>query len=110
MADLLAILTSLAWPFAITLAWLAGGERCELLLSDVALGAGMPGTELARQVQARWPGMAVLLMSGYAAERLQTPDAAAAPVELLHKPYGRRELAQAMARVLAARGPASAPR
>lgn len=92
------------------LAWLAGGERCELLLSDVALGAGMPGTELARQVQARWPGVAVLLMSGYAAERLQTPDASPSPVELLHKPYGRQELAQAMVRALAARGLRSAQR
>ena len=87
------------------LAWLAGGERCELLLSDVALGAGMPGTELVRRVQTRWPGVAALLMSGYAEERLQAADTDPSTVELLHKPYGRNELAQALARALAACDP-----
>lgn len=84
------------------LARLAAGQRCDLLLTDIALGAGMRGTELARQVQSRWPGVAVLLMSGYAAELLRPPGANEANWELLHKPYERAELARAIARALKA--------
>lgn len=71
-----------------------------LLLSDIALGPGMRGTELAAQARARLPAIAVLLMSGYsedliAADRDSPPD-----WELLQKPFGRDELAAAMARLL----------
>jgi PAS domain S-box-containing protein len=92
------------------LARLEGGARCELLLTDIALGAGMRGTELARQVQARWPGVAVLLMSGYSAELLQAPEDSAAAWELLRKPYDRPELARAIARALKARPQNLGPR
>ena len=37
----------------------------DLLLSDIALGAGMRGTELAERSPAPGPGLAVLLTSGY---------------------------------------------
>ena len=49
---------------------LAQDKGFDLLLSDVALGAGMRGTELARQAKERAPGLAILLMSGYSAELL----------------------------------------
>ena len=70
----------------------------ELLLSDVALGPGMRGTELARQVRARSPRVAVLLMSGYSAETIEGVGA----WEVLRKPFDRAELARAVARALAA--------
>ena len=76
-------------------------ERVDLLLSDIALGAGMRGSELARQVRAKLPQVAVLLMSGYSAELLQAPDASAASWELLRKPFERDELARAVVRALA---------
>jgi PAS domain S-box-containing protein len=85
------------------LASLHGGARCELLLTDIALGAGMRGTELARQVHTRWPGVAVLLMSGYSSELLQAPEDGPAAWELLRKPYERTELARAIGRALKAR-------
>jgi CheY-like chemotaxis protein len=87
------------------LASLAAGERCQLLLTDIALGAGMRGTELARQVQSRWPEVAVLLMSGYSAELLQPPGGGESAWELLRKPYERADLARAIGRALAARPP-----
>ncbi len=77
-----------------------------LLLSDVALGAGMRGSELARQVQAALPGMAVLLMSGYSPDVLQSEEAQADPaasLPLLRKPFDREQLAAAMTRALALR-------
>ena len=84
------------------------GPRSEhdLLLSDVALGPGLRGTELVRQVRQRWPGIALLLMSGYSTDLLQGQDLD--PAELLHKPFERAELAQAMVRALAARGVSTA--
>ncbi|MEH0167961.1 PAS domain S-box protein [Roseateles microcysteis] len=72
----------------------------DLLLSDIALGPGMRGTELAARAQASRPGMAVLLMSGYSSELLDADRDSPPGWELLRKPYGREELAAAMARLL----------
>ena len=74
----------------------------DLLLSDVALGTGMRGTELAREVRTRHPGIAVLLVSGFSAELLDINQTAPASWELLAKPYSRSELQAAMAQALAA--------
>lgn len=76
----------------------------ELLISDIALGPGMRGTELARVAQQRLPGLAVLLMSGFSAELLDADRESPADWELLPKPYSRSQLAQAIAAVLARRG------
>ena len=80
------------------LASLALQSDFELLLTDVALGPGMRGTELARLVQARLPGIAVLLMSGYAAETIESRGALV--WELLRKPFDRAQLAGAVARTV----------
>lgn len=85
------------------LAWLQElQDKQELLpaclLSDVALGAGMRGTELARQVQDAWPTIRILLTSGFSADLLQ--GAADWSWPLLPKPYNRAELAEALARIL----------
>ncbi|MGH6648269.1 PAS domain S-box protein [Aquabacterium sp.] len=71
-----------------------------LLLSDIALGAGMRGMAVARQAQARLPTLAIILMSGFSSELLDANRDAPEHWELLQKPYGRDELAQAIARVL----------
>lgn len=74
----------------------------QLLLSDIALGPGMRGTELAREAQARLPHLAILLMSGFSAELLDTSQSAPLSWELLAKPYSREELAHALATALQA--------
>lgn len=76
----------------------------DLLLTDIALGAGLRGTELASQAQRRLPNLAVLLMSGFSAELLEADQNAPAGWELLQKPYSRAELAQAIARALSGGG------
>lgn len=73
-----------------------------LLLSDIALGAGMRGTQLAAEVQRRLPQVAVLLMSGYSSELLDADRESPPTWELLRKPYSRGELARAIARLVAA--------
>lgn len=82
----------------------AEGAAFDLLLSDIALGSGMRGTELAGQAQRRFPGMAVLLMSGFSADLLAADQDAPPGWELLQKPYSRAELAQAIARALSGGG------
>jgi PAS domain S-box-containing protein len=85
----------------LALAELEGGPAFGLLLSDIALGAGLRGTQLAQLAQARRPELAVLLMSGYSSELLDADEASA--WELLRKPFTREDLARAMAKVLAGR-------
>lgn len=72
----------------------------DILLSDIALGPGMRGTELAALVQQRMPSLRVLLMSGYSADLLEADRVAPPAWELLRKPYSREELAAAISRVL----------
>ena len=71
----------------------------DLLLTDIALGAGMRGTELAARGAAALPGAAVLLMSGFSAELLDADRDSPPSWELLRKPYTRAELARAIAKV-----------
>jgi PAS domain S-box-containing protein len=82
--------------------WLERGAPIDLLLTDVALGPGMRGTQLASQARDRYPGLPVLLMSGFSAELLDDSHAALPDCEVLRKPFSRAELARAMARSLAA--------
>ncbi|MEZ2299650.1 PAS domain S-box protein [Variovorax sp. RCC_210] len=72
----------------------------DLLLSDIALGAGMRGTQLATEAQQLFPRLAILLMSGFSSELLDADRDMPASWELLPKPYTRAELARAIARLL----------
>jgi CheY-like chemotaxis protein len=74
--------------------------RFDLLLTDIALGPGIRGTQLALQAQQRQPTLAVLLMSGFSEELLDADRTSPADWELLRKPYTREELAGAIARVV----------
>ena len=73
----------------------------ELLLSDIALGAGMRGTQLAQAVQHRLPDISVVLMSGFSEDLLQADRDAPPRWELLPKPFSRHALARALARAVA---------
>ncbi len=85
------------------------GTAYDLLLSDVALGSGLRGTELAQRVNQQRPAMAVVLMSGYSQElsgASPSGSAAAAPGRawtFLPKPFTRVELATAMGLALGQR-------
>ncbi len=74
---------------------LAGEERFDLLLSDVVLGPGLRGTELAQRARELQPGLPVLLMSGYPADADAPAD-----VPLLRKPFTREQLGRAVGGVL----------
>ena len=81
------------------LAILASGQPFELLLSDIALGVGIRGTQLAAEAQKCRPELRVLLVSGYSAELLDADRDAPVEWALLQKPYSREELTNAISRV-----------
>jgi PAS domain S-box-containing protein len=82
---------------------LGANASFDLLLTDIALGPGMRGTQLAAEAQQRFPDIAILLMSGFSSELLDADRDSPPSWELLRKPYTRGELAQAIAKVIAAR-------
>jgi CheY-like chemotaxis protein len=83
------------------LAQLAANEDIALLFSDVMLGGGMNGIELAQAARSLRPQLGVLLTSGYD-EPATTTTGAASPFELIRKPYRREQLAVALRRNLVA--------
>jgi PAS domain S-box-containing protein len=81
---------------------LSAAEKVELLLTDIALGAGIRGTQLAARVSELLPGTAILLMSGFSSELLEADRDSPPTWELLRKPCSREELAGAIASALGA--------
>ncbi len=81
------------------LAALQATSRIDLLLSDVVLPGGVSGPDLAEQVTDRYPGIKVLLMSGYPDARHRRSPLVE-NTELLGKPFGKRDLAQKVRAVL----------
>jgi PAS domain S-box-containing protein len=65
-----------------------------LVFADVMLPGGMHGTELARKLRERRPGLKVLLTSGFGEGALIERGLSEGPVELLAKPYKVEELAR----------------
>jgi PAS domain S-box-containing protein len=66
----------------------------DLLITDVVLGGGMNGRQLAQKMHARWPGLRVLCVSGYTDGVLpEVIDGRADGLHFLAKPFRRRDLA-----------------
>jgi PAS domain S-box-containing protein len=72
----------------------------ELLFTDVVLGAGDSGVELAADLQALRPTLKVLLTSGYEFGSWDTTVGDTGELELLRKPYRRDDLITTLQRVL----------
>ena len=76
---------------ALTIAERVGGDDIDLVLSDVVM-PDMGGPELVRRLLARWPGMKVLFMSGYAeGDKLQV-GAEYPGRSFLQKPFSSESL------------------
>jgi len=76
---------------------LAAREDIDVVFSDVIMPGEINGLDLARHVRENYPGVAVVLASGYTAQQ-HGDKGAPSDVELLHKPYSRAALAAALAR------------
>jgi len=84
---------------------LAQGPAIDVVLSDIVIAGAMSGLDLALSVQARWPDMPLVLMTGYS-EALAR--GAAGGFTVLAKPFTQVEVAEAIRRARAAQG-AKAP-
>ena len=73
---------------------LAEEPSVALLFSDVVMPGGMNGYELAEQATAAYPGLKVLLTSGYTEKAVADNGQARFAANLLSKPYSYDELAQ----------------
>ena len=70
------------------------------LFSDIVLGTGMNGVELAQEARRLRPNLLVLLTSGYERDALESDAGGAHGYVVLQKPYRREELSAAMRAVL----------
>ena len=79
-----------------------------LLFSDVMLGAGMSGVQLAMEARRRHPELAVLITSGY---EPGVPDITddLGKLTLLPKPYSREDLSAAVRKALDGNAKAASP-
>ena len=71
-----------------------------LLFSDVVLGSGMDGIELAREARRVRPDLPILLASGYPGSGDRRHEESEETFELLRKPYRREQLTCAIRRLL----------
>jgi len=85
-----AVLEAVSGADAISI--LERGVDVALVFSDVVMTGGVSGFDLARWVAKHRPGIGILLTSGFAAEALQDRADAVNGVQLLRKPYNRRDL------------------
>jgi CheY-like chemotaxis protein len=79
---------------------LSSGDTFDVVFSDVVM-PGVSGLELARRIEDRWPGVPVLLTSGYSHVLAQD---ARHGFPLLRKPYSVEELSSALRRAITRAG------
>jgi PAS domain S-box-containing protein len=79
---------------------LEGGERIDLLFTDLIMPGGMNGVVLAREARRRQPRLKVLLTTGYAEASLERTDIGGSEFDLLNKPYRRTDLIRRVRAIL----------
>ncbi len=77
-----------------------GGAAFDLLFTDVMMPGGWNGPQLAAEMEKLRPGVPVLFTSGYTENAIVHYGRVDAGVNLLHKPYTRRRLAEKVRQTL----------
>ena len=73
----------------------------DLLLSDIRMPV-MDGIELAHKASEKYPGLKILLMTGYAEQRERADDLAVKIIDVVSKPFSLPDIRIAVAQALAA--------
>lgn len=84
-------------------ATLVADTKFDVVLSDVVMPGGMSGFDLARWIAANIPAVRVLLASGFPDDARRSAEETAPGIEILPKPYSRRDLGAALQRLMAPR-------
>ncbi|AXE65621.1 hypothetical protein BBF93_16330 [Hyphomonas sp. CACIAM 19H1] len=92
------VLQAASGPEAIGVLWET--EGVDLLLTDIVMPGGMNGRELAEKACHFRPGLKVLFTSGYTENAIVHHGRLDPGVELLSKPYTRKELAAKVRKIL----------
>ena len=79
---------------------LDAASQVDLLMTDVMLGGGYSGPELAREVENLRPGLPVLFVSGFPQMKLEGSGFVRAEVTFLAKPFRKADVARAVRTVL----------
>ena len=79
---------------------LAAGGEIDLVFTDLVMPGGLSGLDLLREVRAHFPGVAMLLTSGYSEALVGATSGTEDDVLLLRKPYRQSDLAAALRAVL----------
>ena len=77
-----------------------GDNSPDFLITDLMLGTGLNGIDLADQVRVTHPNMKIVLMSGYPEEILGKRGESEFSYELLRKPFGLNDLSELLARLI----------
>jgi signal transduction histidine kinase/ActR/RegA family two-component response regulator len=70
--------------------------QVDLLMTDIMLGGGYSGPELAREVEHRRPDLPVLFVSGFSQGKLEESGFVGSKVSFLAKPFRKAGVAQAV--------------
>ena len=73
----------------------------DLLLTDIVMPL-MDGVELARRAAAKYPGMRIMFITGFAAVALNPESGAPQGAQVLSKPFHLRQLVNEVERLMAA--------
>lgn len=75
-------------------------DQIDLVFTDLVMPGGMSGYDLCARVRIRFPGVRLLLTSGYAEEVVHAQKLADEHLSVLRKPYRQADLARAIADAL----------
>lgn len=76
-------------------------DEFDLVVTDMIMPGKVDGLALGRIIRERWPGLAVVLTTGFAGVTDDSQDGRAAGFSILTKPYRKEELARTLRSALA---------